>query len=58
MAKFLLRRMVYLVILVVIATVFAYLLAATRAQPAGEVRGQEPADLGRVDHADARTAST
>ncbi len=42
MAKFLLRRMVYLVILVLIATVFAYLLAATQLNPKAKYENHNP----------------
>lgn len=42
MAKFLLRRMVYLVVLVVLATVFAYLLAAKELDPKDKYLHQNP----------------
>lgn len=42
MAKFLLRRVVYLVILVVVATIFAYLLAATQLNPRAKYENRNP----------------
>lgn len=43
MGKFLLRRMGYLVLLVMVATVVAYLLAATQLHPRSRYEGRNPA---------------
>jgi peptide/nickel transport system permease protein len=42
MARFLLRRFVYLVVLVVLATAFAYVLAATQLNPRSNFEGRNP----------------